>query len=70
MISKEKVARINELAAKAKGEGLTPEEIEERTILRKEYIAAIRENVKAQLDNVRFVDEVEEEEAVVIEEDK
>lgn len=70
MISKEKVARINELAAKAKGEGLTPEETEERALLRKEYIAAVRENVKAQLDNVRFVDEVEEEESIVIEEEK
>lgn len=53
MITKEKIDRINELAAKAKTEdGLTEEEIKERDVLRKEYIQAIRSNVKAHLDNI------------------
>ena len=51
------VARINELAAKAKAEGLTPEELAERDQLRREYIAAIRRNLTAQLDNTYIVDE-------------
>ena len=57
MISKEKIARINELAHKAKtAEGLTEEELKERDVLRKEYLAAIRENLKAELDNIEIVD--------------
>ena len=51
------IARINELAAKAKAEGLTPEELVERDQLRREYIAAIRRNLTAQLDNTYIVDE-------------
>ena len=51
------IKRINELAAKAKAEGLTPEEIVERDQLRREYIAAVRRNLTAQLDNTYVVDE-------------
>lgn len=46
------IARINELAHKAKAEGLTEDEKEERTKLRSEYIAAIRMNLRCQLDNI------------------
>ena len=56
MIS-ETVRRINELAAKAKTEGLTPEELIERDQLRREYIAAIRRDLTAQLDNTYLIDE-------------
>ena len=52
----ETVKRINELAHKAKAEGLTPEEAEERDRLRKIYIAAVRQNLQAQLDNTYLVD--------------
>lgn len=52
----ERVKRINELAHKAKTEGLTPEELEERDRLRKEYLAAFRANMQAQLDNTYMVD--------------
>ncbi len=45
------VARINELARKAKAEGLTEEELKERDILRKEYVAAFKASLTAQLDN-------------------
>ena len=46
------IARINELAHKAKTVGLTEAEREERTKLRNEYIAAIRMNLRSQLDNI------------------
>ena len=52
------LARINELARKVKaGQALTPEEISERDSLRREYIAAVRANLEAQLDNTYLVDE-------------
>lgn len=53
----ETIKRINELAHKAKTEGLTPEETAERDRLRQEYIAAFRKNLVAQLDNTYLVDE-------------
>ena len=48
----EKIDRINTLAHKAKSVGLTPEEEQERDRLRREYIATIRMNLRAQLDNI------------------
>ena len=53
----ERLKRINELAKKAKTVGLTEEEIRERDVLRKEYLAAFRQNMMQQLDNVIIVDE-------------
>lgn len=51
-MEQKKIDRINELARKAKGpEGLTPGEIQERDTLRREYIAAVRASLTAQLDN-------------------
>ena len=52
-----KIDRINELARKAKAEGLTPEETAERDALRQEYVAAVRKNLRCQLDNTYVVDE-------------
>ena len=45
------VKRINELAKLAKERELTPEELEERDRLRKEYIAEFRASFSSQLDN-------------------
>ena len=53
----ETLARINELARKAKAEGLTPEEIAERDKLRRIYIDAYKASLTAQLDNTYLVDE-------------
>lgn len=51
------IARINELAKKAKTEGLTPEETAERDVLRREYLDSVKRNLTAQLDNTWIVDE-------------
>ena len=49
-----KVLRINELSAKERnGETLTPEEKEEQTALRKEYIDAVKRNLRAQLGGIK-----------------
>lgn len=52
-----KIDRINALAKKAKSIGLTPEETAERDVLRQEYVAAVRRNLRSQLDNTYIVDE-------------
>ena len=46
------IDRINALARKSKTEGLTPAEKEEQKKLRAEYVAVIRMNMRAQLDNI------------------
>lgn len=51
-----KIDRINELARKAKTEGLTEEEKIEQGKLRKEFILTIRMNIKAQLDNIDILE--------------
>ena len=56
-MEQEKIARLNALARKAKSEeGLTPEEMVERDLLRREYIDACRKNLEAQLENIRIVE--------------
>ena len=50
------IARINELAAKAKTEqGLTPEELAERDKLRRIYIDSVKASLTGQLDNTYIV---------------
>ena len=51
----EVIARINELARKAKAEGLTEEEIVERDKLRRIYIDSVVGNLKGQLENTTIV---------------
>ena len=54
----EKNQRINELAKKAKSpEGLTEAELQERTLLRQEYVAAVRMSLQGQLEHTYIVDE-------------
>ena len=47
----EVIARINELAHKAKAQGLTPEELAERDKLRRIYIDSVKANLVRQLEN-------------------
>ena len=54
-MEQEKIARIKALARKAKAEGLTPEEIAERDVLRKEYIADVKRSLVGQLENTTIV---------------
>ena len=51
----EVIARINELAAKNKAEGLTEAELEERAKLRRMYIDNVKGNLVGQLDNTYIV---------------
>ena len=49
------IARINELAKKAKAEGLTPEETAERDKLRRIYIDSVVGNLRGELENTTIV---------------
>ncbi len=51
----EVIARINVLAAKAKAEGLTEEEIVERDKLRRIYIDSYKASLIGHLDNTYIV---------------
>lgn len=50
----QKIARINELYHKSQKEGLTEEEKAEQKQLREDYIASVRGNLKAQLNNINI----------------
>lgn len=56
MNMEEKIKRINELYHKSQAEGLTEAEKEEQTILRQEYIQAIRGSIRSQLNNIDIVE--------------
>ena len=47
----EAIQRINELARKAKAQGITPEEAQEQKRLRQEYLDSVRKNLVSQLEN-------------------
>ncbi|WP_072031791.1 DUF896 domain-containing protein [Acetonema longum] len=50
MITPEIIDRINQLARKQRGEGLSPAEKDEQASLRRQYIDHIKGQVKTQLD--------------------
>ena len=57
-MTEEKIARINELARKSRtAEGLTDAEKAEQAVLRREYVEAFKQSLRAQLDNTYIVDE-------------
>lgn len=56
-MKQEKIDRINELARKAKADGLTVEEEAEREALRLEYKEAILGSLRSHLENTWIVDE-------------
>mgnify|MGYP002547757650 CR=1 FL=1 len=55
-MTQEKMDRISALYRKSKAEGLTEAEKQEQATLRLEYLAAIRQSLEAQLDNVYIVE--------------
>ena len=61
-MDEQKIKRINDLYKKAKAEGLSAAEAEEQKLLRMEYIAAVRKNLKSQLDQI----DVEEKDGKVV----
>ena len=54
-MKQEQIDRINELYHKSKAEGLTEAEKQEQILLRKQFIADVRNNLAAQLDNIDLV---------------
>lgn len=60
MLIKEKMDRINVLARKCKSKGLTDEEKTEQKILREEYLVKFREHFKGYLENIKFVEDIED----------
>ncbi len=57
MITPEMIDRINTLYHKSQSVGLTDQEKEEQSSLRKAYIQAIRTNMRANLDNISIREE-------------
>ena len=56
-MTEEKIARINELYRKQKSVGLTFEEKREQKKLREEHVAAVRRNLRSQLNRIDMVNE-------------
>ncbi|SEM49918.1 Uncharacterized protein YnzC, UPF0291/DUF896 family [Mesobacillus persicus] len=56
MLSKDKLARINELAKKAKTSRLSEEEAKEQSALRAEYLQTFRSSMLNTLKGVTIVD--------------
>lgn len=56
MDMEKKIARINELYHKSKAEGLTDKEKEEQAALRQDYINAIKNSIRGQLNNVDIIE--------------
>ena len=54
MTLNEKIARINALYKKSQAEGLTEEERKEQAMLRSEYAASVRDNLRSQLNNINI----------------
>ncbi|MBN8251636.1 DUF896 domain-containing protein [Priestia flexa] len=57
MLSKDKMARINQLSKKSKTEGLTEAEAQEQQELRKEYLQTFRQSMTNHLHTIKVVDE-------------
>ena len=53
----EMLDRLNELAWKNRTEGLNEEEQAERAVLRERYVASVRGNLEAHLENIVIEDE-------------
>lgn len=56
-MTQEKIQRINELYRKSQEEGLSEAEKKEQDLLRKEYIANVKKNLRNQLNNIDMVND-------------
>lgn len=56
-MTQEKIHRINELYRKSQAEGLSEAEKKEQDLLRKEYIANVKKNLRNQLNNIDMVND-------------
>lgn len=56
MLSKEKIARINELSKKSKTSGLTAEEAKEQKALRSEYLQTFRKSMANTIEGLTIID--------------
>ena len=56
-MTQEKIQRINELYRKSQAEGLSEAEKKEQDLLRKEYIANVKKNLRNQLNNTDMVND-------------
>lgn len=54
-MKQEQIDRINELYRKSKAEGLTEKEKKEQDLLRKQFVADVKNNLAAQLNNIDMV---------------
>ena len=52
----EAINRINELARKAKAQGLTEDEALEQKKLRQEYLDSVKKNLVSQLENMSILE--------------
>ena len=60
MVSDAEIKRINELSKKSREVGLSEEEKSEQKVLRQKYIDAVKLSLKANLDSIRYVEDLEE----------
>ena len=56
-MTQENIQRINELYRKSQAEGLSEAEKKEQDLLRKEYIANVKKNLRNQLNNIDMVND-------------
>lgn len=56
-MKQQQIDRINELYRKSKAEGLTEAEKKEQDMLRKQFVADVRKNLTAQLNNIDMVND-------------
>lgn len=61
-MDQQKIKRINELYRKSKAEGLTDAEKKEQKLLRQEYLESVKNNLRAQLNNI----DMEEKDGTVV----
>lgn len=54
-MKQEQIDRINELYRKSKAEGLTEKEKKEQELLRRQFVADVKNNLVAQLNNIDMV---------------